>query len=104
MYLLLDLTGKKPNIPLPSIVPKAETLEHDQQDDVDDLFSPSSPREVTCNLLEHENERVEDSGADDEDASADFPDSGVTEEQEGTQLFNGVSFHRSELHHIIQQS
>jgi len=39
-------SSQKPNIPLPSIVPKAETLEVDSQQNVHDLFSPSSPKEM----------------------------------------------------------
>ena len=40
----LEHASSGPNIPLPSIVPKAETMEVDQQENVDDLFSPNSPQ------------------------------------------------------------
>ena len=33
------------HIPLPSIVPKAETMDVEETDEVNDLFSPSSPLE-----------------------------------------------------------
>lgn len=38
-------SGTEPVIPLPSVVPKAETLDLDQQEDISTLFSPQSPGE-----------------------------------------------------------
>ena len=85
IYIILVVSGKKPNIPLPSIVPKAETLENDQQDDVGDLFSPSSPHENVHKLLEQSNE--EDKNVDQTTTPTLYPDSDITDEQlEGLKL------------------
>ena len=78
MPLILG-SSQKPNIPLPSIVPKAETLELEQQVNVHELFSPSSPKETPVEqVTEQTNKTTTD---DQENISADMAE--LVEQEEG---------------------
>lgn len=72
-------SSQKPNIPLPSIVPKAETLELEHQVNVHELFSPSSPKETPVEQVTEQTNKTATN--DQENNSTDMTE--LVEQEEG---------------------